>query len=122
MKLKQKTHKLWRFYLITTQNAVLPESDAGSDGVESVSGFVIKNRLTLCSYGARCMGPAVKRWSTACCVVPHWQWLVVVLWPMACDVAPHGRFGMILVIGMKERRLDVLRAPFMIYPLCTWDT
>ena len=38
-----------RVYFLLPQTAVLPRSDAGSDGVKPALSFVIQNRQTLCS-------------------------------------------------------------------------
>ena len=61
--------------LLLPQAAVLPESDAGSDGVEPTSGFVIKNHAN--TYFMSCpiqgMGHAVKTWSAVCSMALHSQ-------------------------------------------------
>ena len=54
---------------------ILPGSDTGSNGVEPVLGFVIKNYQTTCYMLStmRSMGHAVKTCSAVCSVAPHWQ-------------------------------------------------
>ena len=41
-------------------------SDAVSDGIEPIFGFLIR-----APYGAQCMGYAIRTWSAICLVVPH---------------------------------------------------
>ena len=48
-----------RFIVLLPQAAVLPGSDAGSDVIKTVSGFVIQNVRLPAPYGARCMVPDV---------------------------------------------------------------
>ena len=45
---------------LPAQASVLLRSDADSDGVEAASGFTIQNARPCASYGARCMGHAVR--------------------------------------------------------------
>ena len=49
------------FILLRRQRAVLSESDAGNDSVETASGFVIQNRHTSYSIWCRCMGTLLPR-------------------------------------------------------------
>ena len=49
--------------------AVLPRSDAGSDGVKPAPCFVIQNYQT--HYFLRCMDHVKIMWSAACSLVPH---------------------------------------------------
>ena len=61
------------FILLLPQTAALAESDAGSDVIKPASSFVIQNRQTSCSMGARCMGHVVSTWSAVCSEAPHSQ-------------------------------------------------
>ena len=61
------------FILLLPQAAVLPGSDAGSNVVKPVSGFVIQNRQTRVSCGAQCIGDAIKTWSAVFSEAPHSQ-------------------------------------------------
>ena len=60
------------FNLLQPQPAVLPRSDAGSDGVEPASCFVIQNCQThIISQGARCTRHVNIMWSAVCSLAPH---------------------------------------------------
>ena len=64
-----------RFILLLPQTAVLPGSDAGSNGVEPAWGFVIQNCQISCStwFLMYRMGSAIKTWSVVCSGAPHLQ-------------------------------------------------
>ena len=61
------------FILLLPQTAALPESNAGSSVIKPASSFVMQNRQTSCSMGARCIGHAVSTWSAVCSEAPHSQ-------------------------------------------------
>ena len=114
-----------RIYSFVTQDAVVPESDAGSNGVKpalSSSSNKVKPRDPL---GARCVGYVITKWSVVCSEAPHSQFgegrrphLCMNKWN---DSTPVRRrlsltqavwrklisISLALVLGMKTRSLDV---------------
>ena len=61
------------FIFLLPQTAELPESDAGSGVIKSASSFVIQTVRLRAPCGARCIGHAVRTWSTVCSEAPHSQ-------------------------------------------------
>ena len=58
-----------------TTSSCTAKTDAGSDGVEPASGFVIKNHQTMYSISCpmQTVGHTVRAWSAICLMAPHSQ-------------------------------------------------
>ena len=101
-------------YLFTIPFAVLPRSDAGSDGVETASGFVIQNCQISCSmwcsmYGAPYSQFGEEARSYLC--MDEWNCPTPVRRQLDLTQAIRSKLnltGLALVIGMKAQSLDVL--------------